>query len=513
MNLTMRALIAVVATAAIVGLAGAYLGAAALQDGSPDEPAAQPTPGDDTPSPAATTPIASGTPAPVPSDWKDYTDSALGFSLRYPPDLIAKDSTGPGPQDGWVQRVIEFRSAEDNSRAFIIGVYSNAEALTAGEWLQEYSACLPETVRQGSVAGQTAVFCTSVPLYPEMAVAFEHQGRMFYIAAVIDENEFESVLSSLLPSPSATTPVGTPVPVPGDWKEYTDPELGFTIFAPDGLERTESVFQLSEHGKIPATQLSVITFADPKGRWVVGVSETPNPAGLSLEDWIRTVPGWPCEPGASPTCEPEEVTVGGERGIRFSIGVIGDPTATVYLTHKDSIYVLHGNIHGDGQGPPLSEHEFMIFLERFRFGSTPAGTPVPVPSDWKEYTDPELGFSLRYPPDLTPKDLSSPGNSSGLSERVIDIRSGKNPSRAVSISVSSIDAHLTPRDWALKYTACIPDTISEGNVMANQAIFCTEQATEVTNAGVVIDHDGKIYHIGSLLTGEEFSIVLDSFRP
>ena len=197
MNLTRRALIAVVATAALVGLAGAYLGAAALQDGSPDEPGAEPTPRDGTPSPAATT--SAGTPVPVPSDWKEYTDSELGFTVSYPSDLIAKDVTGPTPGTGWVQRVIEFRSAEDNSRAFIIGVYSNAEALTAGEWMQEYSACLPETVRQGSVAGQTAVFCTSVPLYPEMAVAFDYQGRMFYIAAVIDESEFESVLSSLRP--------------------------------------------------------------------------------------------------------------------------------------------------------------------------------------------------------------------------------------------------------------------------------------------------------------------------
>ena len=221
MNLSMRVLIAVVAAAGVVGLAGAYLGAAALQDESPDEPvvqstrapypdeplnspaalndpAAEPTPGDDTPSPAATAPA--GTPVPVPGDWKEYTDPELGFTVDYPSDLIAKDLTGPAPGTGWTQRVVEFRAAEDRSRAFAIAVYSNAQALTAGEWLQEYSGCLPETVHQGSVAGQTAVFCTSVPKdIPEMAVAFAYQGRIFYITALIDESEFESVLSSLRP--------------------------------------------------------------------------------------------------------------------------------------------------------------------------------------------------------------------------------------------------------------------------------------------------------------------------
>ena len=172
------------------------------------------------------------------------------------------------------------------------------------------------------------------------------------------------------PSPAPTVPDGTPVPAPSDWKTYTDSALGFAFTAPDGLTRSEELIDLPAKDGIPATKLRVLTFADQNGTWVVGVSEAPNPASLPLEDWIRTVPGWPCEPGAFPTCEPEEVSVGGEQGIRFSISVIGDPTATVYLAHRGSIYVLHGNIHGDGQqGPPLSEDEFKIFLERFRFGS------------------------------------------------------------------------------------------------------------------------------------------------
>ena len=47
MNLSMRVLIAVVATAGVLALVGTYLGAAALQDESPNELGAEPTPGDD----------------------------------------------------------------------------------------------------------------------------------------------------------------------------------------------------------------------------------------------------------------------------------------------------------------------------------------------------------------------------------------------------------------------------------------------------------------------------------
>ncbi len=372
MNLTMRALIAVVATAAIVGLAGAYIGAAALQG---DEP----SPAADTPSPAATTPAA--TPSPTAT-----------------------------------------------------------------------------------------------------------------------------------PAPAATTPAGTTASVTSDWKEYTDAELGFTIFTPDGLVRTESVIQLTEIGEIPAIERRQIIFKRDDGQPVVWVSMTPNPAGVPLEEWIRTVPGWPCEPGASPTCDPELVTIAGVEGIRFSINVLGEPIARVYFAGGGTIYSLGGNVLGAlGYGAALDEVEFQAIIDGFRFGSTPAGTTASVPSDWKAYTDPVLGFSLRFPPDLTAKDLTTPGNTSGLSERVIDIRSEADPSRGVSISVSSIDADLTPEEWALKYTACLPDTIEETVVEGYPAVSCIANALRA-HPSLIIHSLDKVYLIGWRLAPEESDGMLASLR-
>jgi hypothetical protein len=155
--------------------------------------------------------------------------------------------------------------------------------------------------------------------------------------------------------------------VPSDWKTYTDSELGVSFPAPNGLTRTENQVQLTEIGKVPATVMTQVGYrADGKG--VLGIATTPNPAGVSLEDWIRTVPGWACEPGASPTCEPKQVQIAGERGIYFSLNVLGDPAATVYFAHNDSIYIMSGNVYGTSvEGPALNTGEFQAIIDGLRF--------------------------------------------------------------------------------------------------------------------------------------------------
>ena len=146
---------------------------------------------------------------------------------------------------------------------------------------------------------------------------------------------------------------------------------------------------------------------------------------------------------------------------------------------------------------------------------TPApttSTAAPAPAGWKEYTDPQLGLSAAYPPDLVFKDLTGPSPRPGLNERVFDFRSASDSSRAFSISISSNTDNLTPREWALEFTACLPDTIEESTIIGERAVLCTAEATEVPTAGVVIAHLGKIYYIGSLLTDTEFRSMLASLR-
>jgi hypothetical protein len=197
MNLSMRVLIAVVAAAGVVGLAGAYLGAAALQDESPSETAAEPTPGESTPSPSPTTPVASGTPASVPSDWQEYTDSALGFSLRFPPDLTATDLTSPGNTSGLNERVIDIRSETDASRAVSISVSSIDADLTPKEWALEYTACLPDTIEERVVEGYPAVFCIADALGPAPSLIIHHLDKVYLIGWTLTPEESDGMLASL----------------------------------------------------------------------------------------------------------------------------------------------------------------------------------------------------------------------------------------------------------------------------------------------------------------------------
>jgi hypothetical protein len=174
-----------------------------------------------------------------------------------------------------------------------------------------------------------------------------------------------------LAAEATATPAATPIrliALPEGWTESTDPELGFTVAYPDGLTREEEVVELPGIGQVPRTEMRQIRYLRRDGTPVLGVSTTLNPSGAALEEWIRTVPGWPCEPGAYPTCEPEWLIVAGEPAVRFSINVLGDPAATVYFAHRGAIYVLGGNLYGSQQyEPALTEDEFAVVLGRFRF--------------------------------------------------------------------------------------------------------------------------------------------------
>ncbi len=158
--------------------------------------------------PTATTPASSPSPTAepspeaVPADWKTYDDPVLDFSLRYPPDLVLTDLTGPSPAGGLNVRALQFRSASDRSRSFTMAIVENSKGLSLDQWVHEFTACLPKTIERGTIAGNAAVFCTSQPEeILEAAVVFEHTGQMILITSIMPafgfESEFELVIASL----------------------------------------------------------------------------------------------------------------------------------------------------------------------------------------------------------------------------------------------------------------------------------------------------------------------------
>ncbi len=173
---------------------------ATLETSTPTPLASSPTPGTGLGTAQPTATPAQPTVAAIPADWKSYTDPFYGFSLKYPPDLKFKDVTMPGRPDGLDERVVEFRSPTDPKRAFGVSISSNPKKLTPQEWALEFTACLPKTIQQGSVAGRTALLCTEEAIEgkPGVGIAFDHMGSIFHVSSGwgLPPSEFELVIAS-----------------------------------------------------------------------------------------------------------------------------------------------------------------------------------------------------------------------------------------------------------------------------------------------------------------------------
>jgi hypothetical protein len=177
--------------------------------------------------------------------------------------------------------------------------------------------------------------------------------------------------TDLTPTPSGTptttapslTSSGSPSSTVGaDWVVYSDETAAFSAAMPKGLTLTERHILLSAKGNYPEVDQRTLSFVRADGNWVVGVSLIPNPADLSLKDWLLTFSGW--------TGYPTTLPVSGEEGLWFHVSQIGDASAVVYVSHAGSVFVLSGNVFGsveDAIAPTLSEADFDQFIKRFQF--------------------------------------------------------------------------------------------------------------------------------------------------
>jgi len=151
--------------------------------------------------PAPTT--ATGSPAPsypVPDDWLTHMDPVLGFSLRYPPDLVLHDLTGPSPQGGLRERTLDFRAPGTQLRAFALSVIGSfRDGISLEDWAWESAGCTRESIHQSTLDSVPAVRCTREVYgdFREPAIVSEHGGRMFLISGIgLSEIEFDRVFGS-----------------------------------------------------------------------------------------------------------------------------------------------------------------------------------------------------------------------------------------------------------------------------------------------------------------------------
>ena len=163
------------------------------------------------------------------------------------------------------------------------------------------------------------------------------------------------------PEPAPTAPATpTPEPYPADtWTRYTDSELGFSLARPEGWVLSEQTLEYPPKNGNPAVQVRALTFKTAKGLFTLGLALAPNPAGLSLEDWVSTYPGWPGQPS--------NLVVGGQPALRFPIDQQGERFPQIYFEHEGVVYTVQVNVYGhQGKPPSVSETDFQRIIEEFR---------------------------------------------------------------------------------------------------------------------------------------------------
>jgi hypothetical protein len=154
----------------------------------------------------------------------------------------------------------------------------------------------------------------------------------------------------------------TAAPVPSGWEQYVDADFAFSFPRPPGLSTKTEYLDVGGKDGSDVLQRRTVSFVNPDGVTAFGVGVEANPENLSLEEWARN-DGWPSEP--------EQVTIGGEKGLLFPVNEMGDRYPVAIVKHGDKIFMIGGNVFGvpgAGYPPGISEADFATILAEFKFG-------------------------------------------------------------------------------------------------------------------------------------------------
>ncbi len=148
---------------------------------------------------------------------------------------------------------------------------------------------------------------------------------------------------------------------------------------------------------------------------------------------------------------------------------------------------------------------------------TPAAqpSPAPVPAGWPVYVDPVLGFSLPYPPELSPTDLTGAVAVCCPSARVIDFRQSGAKAQAVAVAIEDNQRSLSPLEWARENRAChldAPYEVQEVVIGGRPGLICVaEPLDQQFELAAIVEDSGKVFYITATLTDADFKALLGGF--
>ncbi len=145
---------------------------------------------------------------------------------------------------------------------------------------------------------------------------------------------------------------------------------------------------------------------------------------------------------------------------------------------------------------------------------TAIATPAPVPSGWTTYTDPQLGFSVAYPPDLVFKEVIGPTPLGG--QLAIEFRSASDPERGFGVTIIDNPAGASLEKWTAEFSGCLTDTIQSATVAGWVSLTCTAEVLEGSPEwAAIVPYEDKMLRIvagKAKFTDSEFAAMIASFR-
>jgi hypothetical protein len=104
-------------------------------------------------------------------------------------------------------------------------------------------------------------------------------------------------------------------------------------------------------------------------------------------------------------------------------------------------------------------------------------------------------------------------NDPSQGERDIEFRSqGKTPRLMMVIAILANSDQLSLDQWVHTYAACLPGTVTQGEVAGVPAIFCTSQPLDVNQYAVAFEHAGNVFLLTALESFSEFPSVVTKFQ-
>lgn len=274
-----------------------------------------------------------------------------------------------------------------------------------------------------------------------------------------------------LPPEPSPTPTADPT---ADWNTYVNENVGVSLRYPSTSNGSALKVFASEANKL-SFSISIPIAPEPEQYLDVALLKD-----TSIEDWYKKAYGEAQQGQVTPPALMIGPAVGGlpSKQSTFNLEVIGKSTV---------IFVQNGNDILQVVMPPTNNHIQLQILSTFKLITDPT-------ANWQIHTDPNLGYSIRYPSTWRSASLGENGIGFGPKEIGEDVLWGIDVFDKATISVNKVIDELGKQFPDRKQTK---NNISINGVSASQVITTTVTIPNWYLETIIFETGGNIITISN----------------